>query len=266
VTRRMANLSGILSGRHALVTGGGTGIGAAIAKTLLDAGARVTIAGRRREVLKRTAATIGLNATDCITIDVTDAESVAAGITTANASNGAVDILVNNAGRAVSASFLKTGRKALDEMLDINLKGAWQVTEAVLPSMLERRSGRIINIASTAGLVGYAYVTAYAAAKHALIGFTRALALEVSRHGVTVNAVCPGFTETPLLDEAIANITARTGRTDSAARAELVQSNPMGRLVQPQEVADAVVWIASPGSASINGQSIAVCGGEIMTG
>lgn len=255
-----------LDGRHALVTGGGTGIGAAIARALSEAGARVTIAGRRRDVIETTAVSLGAEKAIAVAMDVTDRKSIEAGLATAIARHGAVDILVNNAGRAHSAPFLRSDAALLDDMLAVNFIGTWQMTQAVLPGMIERKSGRIINVASTAGLAGYAYVTAYAAAKHAVVGLTRALALEVARHSVTVNAVCPGFTETPLLADAVANITAKTGRSEDAARADLARANPMGRLVEPAEVAVTVVWLASAGAAAINGQSIAVCGGEIMTG
>ncbi|HRD79004.1 MAG TPA: SDR family NAD(P)-dependent oxidoreductase [Hyphomicrobiaceae bacterium] len=256
----------LFSGRHALVTGGGSGIGAAVARSLLEAGARVTIAGRRRAVLEQAAGDIGLAALDCFGMDVTDARSVTSGVAAAVARHGRVDILINNAGRATSAPFGKATVGMLDDMLTANVRGTWLVTEAVLPGMIGQKWGRIVNVASTAGLVGYAYATAYVAAKHAVVGLTRALALEVARQGVTVNAVCPGFTETPLLDGAVANITAKTGRSDAEARSDLARGNPLGRLVQPQEVADAVLWLASPGAAAINGQAVAVCGGEVMTG
>lgn len=253
---------GPLAGRHALVTGGGSGIGAAIACAFAEAGARVTIAGRRADALAHTAQAIGLPNESCGVMDVTDAGSIA----TIAAALGPIDILVNNAGKAGSAPFLKSSPALLDDMLNVNLRGCWLTTQAFLPGMLERGWGRVINIASTAGLQGYAYVAAYVAAKHAVVGLTRALALEVARRGVTVNAICPGFTETPLLDAAVATITAKTGRSDADARTELARGNPMGRLVRPEEVADAAVWLAAPGAAAINGQSIAVCGGEVMTG
>jgi len=252
----------MLSGKRALVTGGGTGIGAAIARALMTAGAEVIIAGRRAEILHQAADALGLSRDACLVLDVTDAASIAAAAETL----GAVDILVNNAGQAASAPFRKSDIALLDAMLDVNLRGTWRMTQAVLPAMTKRGWGRVINIASTAGLRGYAYVSAYVAAKHAVVGLTRALALEVARQGVTVNAVCPGFTETPLLDAAIANITSATGRDDSTARAELARDNPQGRLVRPEEVANTVLWLAGPDAGAINGQSIAVCGGEVMTG
>ncbi len=252
--------------RHALVTGGGTGIGAAIAARLVADGIRVTLAGRRRDVLDATAAKLPAGMARTVIMDVTDEESIKVAVADASAAFGDIDILVNNAGRADSAPFAKATIVQVDAMLDVNFKGVWRVTAAVLPGMVARKSGRIVNVASTAGLVGYAYVTAYVAAKHAVVGLTRALALEVARQGVTVNAVCPGFTETPLLDGAVANITAKTGRSDADARAELAKGNPQGRLVKPAEVADAVAWLAAPGASAITGQAIAVAGGEVMTG
>jgi NAD(P)-dependent dehydrogenase (short-subunit alcohol dehydrogenase family) len=151
-------------------------------------------------------------------------------------------------------------------MMNVNFMGVVHATQAVLPGMIERRRGRVIAIASTAGLKGYAYVSAYSAAKHAVIGLVRSLALETAKSGVTVNAVCPGFTETPLVARAVETIVAKTGRSEELAKAELVKSNPQGRLVRPEEVADAVLWLASPGAAAINGQAIVVAGGEVMVG
>ena len=177
-----------------------------------------------------------------------------------------MDILVNNAGQATSAPFEKTSLKIWSDMLAVNLTGTFLATHRVLPAMVARRSGRIINIVSTAGLIGYPYVSAYVAAKHGVIGLTRALALEVAKKGVTVNAICPGFTDTPLIESAIETITAKTGRNAEKARAELARSNPQGRLIQPEEVAAMVVWLASPHASGINGQSIAIDGGEVMTG
>ncbi len=252
-----------LLGRHAVVTGGGSGIGAAAALELARLGARLTLLGRRADRLSAQARAIADSThgeTATLSLDVTDAGAVPA----AFARLGAVDILVNNAGAAESAPFLKTGLDLLERMLAVNLKAAFLCTQAVLPGMLAAGQGRIVNIASTAGLTGYAYVSAYVAAKHALVGLTRALALETARSGVTVNAVCPGFTDTELVARAVETITAKTGRSIEAARGELAKTNPMGRLVSPQEVAGAVAFLCLPGSGAVTGQAIVVAGGEVM--
>lgn len=254
-----------LAGEHAFVTGAGSGIGAAIARALIAAGARVTLAGRRLEPLQALQGELGAGA-KAVVLDVTVPATITAAVTSAESAQGPVTILVNNAGQASSAPFEKTDMALWSRMLEVNLTGVYAVTHAVLPRMTARRRGRVINVASTAGLIGYPYVAAYVAAKHGVIGLTRALAQEVAKRGVTVNAVCPGFTETPLLEEAVANIVAKTARSEAEARADLAKGNPQGRLVRPEEVADAVLWLASPGAASINGQAIAVAGGEVMTG
>jgi NAD(P)-dependent dehydrogenase (short-subunit alcohol dehydrogenase family) len=194
------------------------------------------------------------------TVDVTDAGSVQAAFARA----GAVDILVNNAGQAASAPFGRTDAALWQRMLDVNLTGAYHCIQAALPAMLDAGWGRVVNVASTAGLTGYRYVAAYCAAKHGLVGLTRALALEVANKGVTVNAVCPGFTDTDIVADAVANIVRKTARTAEQARAELAAANPQGRLVQPDEVAHAVAWLCMPGAAAMNGQAIAVAGGEVM--
>jgi NAD(P)-dependent dehydrogenase (short-subunit alcohol dehydrogenase family) len=177
---------------------------------------------------------------------------------------GEPSILVNNAGVARSAPFHRADDAQWREAIDVNLMGAVHCTRAALPAMVKAGSGRIVNVASTAGLKGYAYVAAYCAAKHALVGLTRSLALETATTGVTVNAVCPGYTETDILAETVDNIVAKTGRTAEAARAELAAANPMRRFVDPAEVADAVAWLCLPSSAAITGQAIAVAGGEVM--
>jgi len=253
----------LLLGQHAVVTGGGSGIGAAVALALAQQGAALTLMGRRAERLeaeaRRIAETTGVAASP-LPLDVTDDDAVRSAFIGLKP----VDILVNNAGAAQSAPFAKTGRDLLERMLAVNLKAAFFCTQAVLPAMLKAGRGRIVNIASTAGLTGYAYVTAYVAAKHALVGLTRALALETATRGVTVNAVCPGFTDTELVADAIETIVAKTKRSPDAARAELARINPMGRLVTPEEVASAVVFLALPSASAVTGQAIVVAGGEVM--
>src|SRR5262245_35693494 len=256
-----------LHGRHALVTGPGTGIGAAIASAIAEAGGRLSLAGRRREPLLALAAKMASAETTVIDgFDVTDPERIAAGIATAHAKFGAIDILVNNAGQAPSAAFLETDLALWNRVLSVNLTGVFVVTRQVLPDMLAKRAGRIVTIASTAGLVGYRYVSAYVAAKHGVVGLTRALALEVAKTGITVNAVCPGYTDTALLADAIETIAAKSGRSRGNVLKSFTSANPQGRLVKPEEVADAVMWLLSGGASAINGQAIAVAGGEVMVG
>jgi NAD(P)-dependent dehydrogenase (short-subunit alcohol dehydrogenase family) len=250
-----------LKGRHALVTGGGRGIGLAIARSLTEAGATVTILGRQADTLERAVADRAAHA--AVVADVTDADAVQAAVSEAIARNGPVDLLVANAGAAVSAPFTKSTSDLFRHMLDVNLLGVTNVTQAVLGGMIERRFGRVIAVASTAGLKGYPYVSAYCAAKHAVIGFVRALALETARSGVTVNAVCPGYTDTDLVAESLDRIMTKTGRTREQALEELTRHNPQGRLIEPSEVAQTVLWLCSEGARSVTGQAIAVAGGEI---
>jgi NAD(P)-dependent dehydrogenase (short-subunit alcohol dehydrogenase family) len=261
-------MAGHLEGHHALVTGAGSGIGAAIARSLVEAGAKVTLAGRRREPLEALAAELPEGSAFIAGgFDVTDPVAISAGLEKARAAFGPVSILVNNAGEAPSAPFEKTTLDMWSHVLSVDLTGVFNVTQAVLPDLKARGQGaRIINIASTAGLTGYAYVSAYVAAKHGVVGLTRALALELAKKGVTVNAVCPGFTDTPIIARSIAEIVAKTGRSEEQALAEFTKSNPQGRLIRPQEVANTVLWLASPDAGSINGQAIAVAGGEVMAG
>jgi NAD(P)-dependent dehydrogenase (short-subunit alcohol dehydrogenase family) len=256
-----------LQDRHALITGGGTGIGAAIAVACASAGARVTLAGRRRDPLVALQSSLGKERAQAIAeFDVSDESKVRAGVAAARAAFGPIDILVNNAGEAPSAPFAKTDLATWNRVLAVNLTGTFLVTREVVPDMIAKRAGRVINIASTAGLAGYAYVSPYVSAKHGVVGLTRSLAVEFARAGVTVNAVCPGYTETPMFERAVDNIVAKTKRSREDARNALASSNPQARLVTPEEVACAVLWLASPAAHSITGQAIVVAGGEVMVG
>lgn len=254
-----------LVGKHALVTGGGRGIGAAIAQRLLRQGAHVTLLGRNTDSLHEAQEHLTLlGDVHIVTANVADQQSVTQSFADAARHAGRIDILVNNAGQASSASFVKTDDVLWQQMLSVNLNGTFHCMKAALPGMLQAGWGRIVNVASTAGLTGYSYVSAYCAAKHGVVGLTRAVALEVATKGVTVNAVCPGYTETDIVKDAIANIVIKTQRTAEEALAELAAKNPQQRLVQPEEVANAVVWLCLPASSAMNGQAIAVAGGEVM--
>ncbi len=252
---------------HALITGGSRGIGVAIAEALARLGATVSLIGRNAEVLQTAATRIGKDygvKVATASADVADQAGVLKAIAKLRDALGAPTILVNNAGVAVSAPFLKADAALWRNVLDVDLMGAVYCTQAVLPAMLESNWGRVINVASTAGLSGFAYITAYCAAKHGMIGFTRALAIETARTGVTVNAVCPGYTDTEMTAQNIARITKKTGRDRQEVLANLVASNPQGRLIQPSEVAAAVIWLCGENTASVTGQSIVIAGGELM--
>ena len=246
-----------LAGKRALITGGARGIGRAIVERLLDEGAAVTLTARDGEAAKRAVADLGCSAQIC---DVTDRAS----LEKAFAAVGEIDILVNNAGAALSRPFLKLEIKDWDELIAINLTGAFLGCRLALPGMLARGWGRIINIASVAGLKPYPYTAAYCAAKHGLIGLTRALALETARKGVTVNALCPGFTETDMATRAISVIEAETGRSAKEARAALERLNPQNRLTRPDEVAAMAAFLCRQEAEGITGQSLIIAGGEVM--
>jgi NAD(P)-dependent dehydrogenase (short-subunit alcohol dehydrogenase family) len=254
--------SQLLAGKHALVTGGTRGIGSVIASVLLSHGAWVTVLGRRT-VPTDSSAPIDEHLSDA-TADVTDPSAVTKAFQQARSKFGPVEILVNNAGQAASAPFLKTDAALWRRMHAVNLDGTFHCTQAALPDMLAAGWGRIVNVASTAGLTGYGYIAAYCASKHAVIGLTRALAVEVATKGITVNAVCPGYTDTEMVKETVANIVAKTGRTPDQALTELTARNPQRRLIKPQEVAATVAWLCLPDSDSITGQAIAISGGEVM--
>lgn len=246
-------------GKHAFVTGGGSGIGLAIARALREAGWRVSIAGRNVERLEEVARAIGFYAQQ---LDVTKADAADAALAKAADALGPISLLVNNAGGAKSASFEKTSLDVWRETLDLNLMGAVHCSRAVMTGMKASGWGRIVNVASTAGLIGYRYVSAYVAAKHGLVGLTKALALEVAKSGVTVNAVCPGYTDTDIVASAVATIASTTKRSADEALASFAASNPQGRLVRPAEVAAAVVWLASDDAAAVNGIALPIAGGE----
>ena len=257
---------GALAGRHALITGAGRGIGASIARQLAAHGAKLTLVGRTASTVEAMSAELAAAGAQVFyaTADVSQRESLDAAFGAARGAHGAVDILVNNAGQAASSPISKRDDKLWNDMLAVNLSGTYYGIQAALPDMLKNNFGRIVNIASTAGMTGYAYVAAYCAAKHGVVGLTRAVAREVATRNVTVNAVCPGYTDTDIVREAATKISKVTGRTTDEAVQIMAKTNPQARLVKPEEVANAVAWLCLPGSDAVTGQSIIVAGGELM--
>jgi len=249
-----------MSKPHVVITGAARGIGAAIADLFIERGFKLSLLGRNVEALDEKIERLGTKAQGII-CDITDPQAVTDAFVQVNESFGAPTVLVNNAGAAHAAPFLKTGVADLQAMLDVNYLGACYCIQQALPTMLENKQGRIINIGSTSSVKGYAYDSA---AKHAIMGLTRSLAKELSQSGVTINTVCPGFTETDIANDAISNIMKKTGRTEAEAIAELTKHNPQARFVQPVEVAQQVYYLATDAPQSINGQAIMVDGGETI--
>jgi NAD(P)-dependent dehydrogenase (short-subunit alcohol dehydrogenase family) len=259
--------------RHVWITGAGRGIGAAIALAFAKEGAHLSLSGRnhsalgaQKKLLEQASPNVKVHLS---VMDLADADAVLAAHKSNHEAFGPVDVLINNAGQAVSQPFAKTDMALWQQMLSVNLTGTYLCIQAALPDLLsagaQGKAARIVNIASTAGLKGYAYVAAYAAAKHGVMGLTRSLALELARKGVTVNAVCPGFTETSMVLESIANIVAKTGQSEAQAREALVTHNPQKKMIQPEEVAQCVMWLCSEAATSVNGQAIAIDGGETVS-
>ncbi len=250
-----------LSVRHALVTGGGRGIGRAVAAALTAAGATVTVLGRQQAALDDAVA--AGHAAGVIVADVTDPAAIEAGVKAAEAARGPFDILVANAGAAETAPFGKTGAEQFRRLFELNVLGIVNCAQVLLPGMVARKFGRIVAVASTAGLKGYGYVSAYVASKHAVVGLVRSLAIETAKSGVTVNAVCPSFTDTDLVRESVAAITRKTGRSEQDVLAQYVKDVPMARLIKPEEVAAAVVYLCSVDAGAVTGTAMTVAGGEV---
>lgn len=250
-------MSGLLAGRLALVTGGGRGIGAAIARVLAGAGARVIICGRNKLDLDALAKEIGGVAIQVDLLDRKASDEVFASV-------GHVDVLVNNAGVAESASLERTTDAIWDRVMELDATAPFRVTRAFVPSMVKAGWGRVINIASNAGVSGYGYTAAYCAAKHAMVGMTRALAIDLARTGVTINAICPGWVETQMVEEAVTRIASKTGRSEDEARTSLASMSPQKRMIEPAEVAHLALMLCAHESRGIHGQALVIDGGAVL--
>ena len=262
----MPDTERFLEGMHAVVTGGSRGIGAAIAADFVDRGARVTIMGRSEETLELQAQKLRGERGVTVSVeacDVSDAESVSNAFARSVATLGPVQILVNNAGTAKSRLFTQTTREIWDELIAVNLTGTYLCTAEVVPGMMEAKAGRIVNVASTAGLRGYKTMAAYCASKHGVIGMTRALAQETAKHGITVNAVCPSYTDTYLTSLAVSNIVTNLGKTENEAKGMITGVIARGTLITVEEVASAVSWLCSPAASGVTGIALPISGGEI---
>ncbi len=250
-----------MSVRHAFITGGGSGIGLATARALASTGAKLTLAGRSLEKVR--AAADEFEDAHFLACDVSDEASVSAAFAAARDRYGGIDILINNAGLAPSAPFKRTTLEFWNSVIGVNLTGAFLCARAALPDMCEAKWGRIVNVGSVCSLKGYAYVSAYVASKHGLLGLTRALAHETASHGVTVNCVCPGYVDTEIVSQSVERLTSKTSLSAEAAHASLIQFNPQGRLIEPEEAASAIAYLCTDAAASINGAAIPITGGEI---
>lgn len=259
-------MSGLLQGRGAVVTGGGRGIGAATARALAAEGARVVVASRTEAEVESVADDIAGAGGEAwgVPCDVTDADSVAALAEAAEERIGAVDILVNSAGIAHSAPLARQTLEEWERIFAVNVTGVFLVTRAFLPAMMERGRGRVLNVASVAGLAGAKYIAAYAASKHAVVGFTRSVAAEAAPRGVTVNALCPGYVDTDMTDASVARIMERAGLSETAALEAILATSPQGRLIEPGEVARAVTWLCEESARGVNGQAIVIDGGGLL--
>jgi len=262
----VAAVNGMLEGRGAVVTGGGRGIGAAVARALATAGARIVVAARTADEVEAVARGIADAGGEAwaAQVDVSDPNSVDALAEAVRDRTGEVEILVNSAGIAHSAPLARQTLEEWEQIFAVNVTGTFLVTKAFLPAMMERGRGRVVNVASVAGLAGAKYIAAYAASKHAVVGFTRSVAAEAAPRGVTVNAVCPGYVDTGMTDRSVERIMERAGLSEPEARAAILATSPQRRLIDPDEVARAVTWLCEDAARGVNGQTIVIDGGGLL--